>query len=212
MPQLTFLHLAHQELGSEEPWESLAKLTSLQQLRFFQISASGDPSPLSALTGLTSLYLESLKELEAAYGPPFTFSSLQPLSTWQQLEQLHLEGHACVATSLQGLAGLSGLRQLVLKPCAFEGRLKSLEEISPALTEVSIGLQLGLFNLSGIESCTNLEKLSMMNCGVSTLQPLIGLSSLKEVVGSHCGLTSLEGLNNMSLQSLSLTGCADLDR
>jgi hypothetical protein len=62
--QLTSLHLQYVDFGSEDPWGLLAKLTNLQQLDL-SVGASGDPSPLSALTGLSYLDLESY-DLEAA--------------------------------------------------------------------------------------------------------------------------------------------------
>jgi hypothetical protein len=110
MSQLTSLHLVHEDLGNEEPWTVLATLPSLQQLRL-EVISSGDPSPLSALTKLSALRLKS-SQLEANDQAPFSFSSLQPLSTLQQLEVLSLGGQACTATSLQGLAGLSNLKRL----------------------------------------------------------------------------------------------------
>jgi Leucine-rich repeat (LRR) protein len=205
MAQLTALHLINADLGGEEPWEILAKLTSLQQVDFGG-GASGDPSPLSALTRLSSLYLES-SEFGADNEIPFSFSSLQPLSTLQQLEVLRLEGHACAATSLQGLSGLSKLKILEIQFDNNDAMLRSLEGISPGVIECSVVLAPDLVSLAGIESCTSLEKLSLDGCGVSSLQPLHGLSSLMEMKVYGCCLTSLEGLGFMSLHSLSLRDC-----
>jgi Leucine-rich repeat (LRR) protein len=203
MSQLTSLHLALELIEGEEPWASLASLTGLQEL-YLEMSATGDPSPFSALTGLTSLKVWSIDELEQ---PPFRFSSLQPLSTLRQLQVLDLRHSACDATSLQGLAALSNLKQLVLMSCTTLGKLRSLEGISPGLIEFSIGGQSDLLSLAGLECCTSLEKLSLHSCGVSCLQPLRGLGSLKHLKMSRCSVTSLEGLNGMSLQSLSLQSC-----
>jgi hypothetical protein len=97
----------NQDLRNEQPWGLLAELTNVQQLTLI-VSASGDPSPLSALTRLSSLSLRSC-EFEGEEQTPFGFSSLQPLSTLQHLEVLYLGIHACTATSLQGLAGLGNL-------------------------------------------------------------------------------------------------------
>jgi hypothetical protein len=207
MSQLVALDLACEDLLSEEPWGMLAILTSLQQLRL-TVRASGDPSPLSALTRLSSLHLYSL-----GIGPGgqvlFSFSSLQPLSTLQQLEQLHLGHRACAATSLQGLAGLSSLKLLNLD-APFGPGIKSLEGISSGLSEVVLGCARGLPNLDGIEGCASLEQLSLYTCGVSSLQPLMGLSKLKQLFLAKCCLTSLEGLNSTSLESLCLTSCTAL--
>jgi hypothetical protein len=45
---------------------------------------------------------------------------------------------------------------------------------------------------------------------LSSLQPLKGLSSLKEVYVSQCSITSMEGLCSMSLHALSVRGCCSL--
>jgi Leucine-rich repeat (LRR) protein len=207
MSHLTALHLTNEDLGRQEPWGLLAKLTSLQQLSL-NVSANGDPSPLSALTGLTYMSIDSVK-LEEDGPTPFSFSSLQPLSTLQQLEVLQLGCYACAATSLQGLAGLSNLLRLTV--AGYGVKLRSLVGISPRVIDVSIKVAPNLVSLAGIEGCTSMEKLSLMhNSGVSCLQPLKGLSSLKELVVYECALTSLEGLNGLSLQSLSLTYCSSL--
>jgi hypothetical protein len=210
MSQLTGLHLAGEGFETEEPWGSLAKLTGLQELRL-DVSARGDPSPLSALTGLTFLCLHSSQQppqgLEPDGPAPFSLSSLQPLSTLRQLEVLDLGFYACAATSLQGLAGLRKLKQLVLDDC--DG-LVSLEGISPGVISCSIENSAALVSLAGLESCTRMESMTLFACGVSSLQPLQGLSRLEELWVKTCPLSSLEGLNGMSLQSLSLTNCRPL--
>jgi Leucine-rich repeat (LRR) protein len=194
--------------GSEEPWEVLAKLTSLQQLSL-RLNASGDPSSLSALTGLSCLSLQSFAL--GADGPaPFSFSSLQPLSTLQQLEVLHLGYYASAATSLQGLAGLSNLKRLELDNTHAHSSLISLEGISPGVTGLFLTNAPKCVALAGIESCSRMEKLTLDRCGVSSLRSLRGFSSLKEVLVSCCPLASLDGLNSRSLQSLSLLSCGSL--
>jgi hypothetical protein len=206
MSQLVALQLIYQDFEDEEPWGMLAKLTNLQTLGLM-VSASGDPSPLSALTRLSSLAILSLG-LQGDGPAQFSFSSLQPLSTLQQLEELHLGDHACAATSLQGLAGLSKLKLLGVGSAV--RRLKSLDGISPGLIELSIRDAQDLVDLAGIEVCTSLEKLSLSDVNVSSLQPLKGFSSLKEVNLYADKLTSLENLSGISLQSLSLTYCNSL--
>jgi hypothetical protein len=208
MTQLVHLDLPDVVFRSEEPWGLLANVTTLQGLHLGG-SASGDPSPLSALTGLSFLSLES-SQFEADDQTPFSFSSLPPLSTLQQLECLHLESHACAATSLQGLAGLSNLRVLELELEADEGRLRSLEGISPRVVEVSVHYAPNLVSLAGMEGCISLVSLTLGHCGVSSLQPLRGLTSMTELKVYDCCLTSLEGFASMSLQSISLKHCRSL--
>jgi hypothetical protein len=218
MSQLAALDLRHVDIISEDLWDPLAQLTSLQQLSL-AVAASGDPSPLSALTRLSQLMLHSSlpaepEELEAeGFEPspaPFSFSSLQPLSTLQQLEVLHLEGYAChSAMSLQGLAGLSNLKRLSLCFPDSGSKLRSLAGISPAVVELS--LSDAPVGLVGIEGCTRLENLVLDSCpGVFSLQPLRGLSSLKQLEVSGCPLTSLKSLHSTSLHSLTLKFCRSL--
>jgi hypothetical protein len=55
-----------------------------------------------------------------------------------------------------------------------------------------------------------MEELSLQNYGVSSLQPLRGLSAMKELYLLHRCLTSLEGLNSTSLESLNLIYCTSI--
>ena len=112
LSQLTSLSLAV-DCGAEEPWNHLVGLTNLKHLSL-QGAASGDPSLVSALTGLSSLKLHSYGPEHNGLLTPCTFSSLQPLSTLQQLKKLDLSGEACTAVSLHGLAELSRLTTLRL--------------------------------------------------------------------------------------------------
>jgi hypothetical protein len=218
LSQITALHLDREvwveDFEYEEPWGLLATLRSLQELSVRVRADGGDPSQLSALTRLSTLKLHSLwSGALAADGPaPDSFSSLQPLSTLQHLEELYLGEYACAATSLQGLAGLSNLKLRGLESNHTRGNtIITLEGVSPTVKEFSMAFSLDLRDVAGIERCTSLEKLVLHECGVSSLQPLRGLSSVKHLMVSMCPmLSSLEGLNNMSLQSLSLTGCEDL--
>jgi Leucine-rich repeat (LRR) protein len=126
----------------------------------------------------------------------------------QQLKVLHLRRHACAATSLQGLAELKNLELLELKCYGDqEGMLRSLKGISPGVTELTISSASDLVSLAGIEGCKSMEDLSLHQCCVSSWRPVRGLSSLKQLEVVNCALTSLEGLYNMTLQSLTLTCC-----
>jgi hypothetical protein len=209
MSRLTTLHLERESFGSEEPWGVLAKLTSLQHLSL-GVRAIGDASPLSEVTRLSSLHLQSV--WHEGDGPvPFSLSSLQPLSTLQQLEELYLWDHACAATSLQGLAGLSNLKVLELEFDYFGSKLRTLEGISPAVVQLTATDAPDLVSLAGIEGCASMKKLTLNRCGVSSLQSLQGLGSLEQLEISGCGLlANLEGLNSVSLQSLHVTDCSSL--
>jgi Leucine-rich repeat (LRR) protein len=208
MSQLTSLFLKCEDVSGEELWSPLAKLTDLKQLSLAVI-AHGDPSPLSALTELSYLEVGSLEWYGEDVPAPFSFSSLEPVSTLQQLEVLQLGGYACAATSLQGLAGLSKLKLLGILS-AHPGSLRSLQGISTGVMQLTIMNEPDLVSLAGIEGCTSLQMLSLESCGVSSLQPLRGLSSMEQLMVVECFNTSLEGMNCMSLQSLCFRQCSSL--
>jgi hypothetical protein len=205
--QLTCLHLCHEDLTREQPWDHLAHLTSLEEL-YVDVSASGDPSPLLALTRLSSLYVDSR---DGGHDNPSSFSSLQPLSAFQQLQRLHLGHHACTATSLQGLAVLRHLHWLELK--CITGRLQSLEGIGSGVTKLLLNQVSDIGSLAGIEACSNMKDLTLRNLDVSSLQPLESLSSMESLDTCNCCLKSLESLSGMpttSLTSLDLSHCGSL--
>jgi hypothetical protein len=214
MSQLRTLHLRGEHFEDHESWDLLANLTSLQQLSLLWCT-SGDPSPVSALTRLTSLTIHTWDPWDQVNVlAPFSFSNLQPLSTLQQLEVLYLGGRACAATSLQGLAGLSNLKVLTIdfdSDGSWGGMLRSLDGISPGVVEFTVlHHHPNLLSLAGIECCTSMEKLSLRWCGVSSLQPLRGLSSLKSLEVIYCdGLSSLQPLSQLGegLQMLEVSGC-----
>ena len=174
LTQLTLLSVGNSDFGAEEPWIHLAQLTNLKQLSL-KVAASGDPSPLSALIGLSYLKLRSS---ERGLLDPWTFSSLQPLSTLQQLEELVLSDKACSATSLNGLAELSKLKAVKLEA----PEMKTLAGVSAGLTSLAIDDAPGLHSLAGIEHLQGLQDLSMRESGVTSLQPLAALGSLEKAV------------------------------
>jgi hypothetical protein len=79
---------------TECPWRTLASLVSLQKLTLGNFVAFGDPSALSALTGLISLEVSRDPGRDVGYA----FSTLQPLRTLQALEDLDVQ--LCTAISL----------------------------------------------------------------------------------------------------------------
>ena len=211
--QLTSLSLGIFHFGDEEPWIHLAQLTNLKQLAL-RGAASGDPSPLSALTGLSSLELSSFEEaVQGALAQdgvliPCTLSSLQPLSTLQQLKKLILIGEVCSATSLHGLAELNRLDTLRLH-APF---LKSLEGASSSLTSLAMYYPTQLDSLAGIELLQGLHELRMVRSGVTSLHPLAALGSLGDlwIGGRFASLAGLEGNLCTCLHSLLLDRCGQL--
>ena len=163
----------------EEPWVSLASLTGLSRLSLV-IVTHGDPSPLSALTGLRSLSV-GRRSYPPHGGPPFTFSSLQPLSTMLQLECLNLF-QCCAASSLEGLSGLPSLRDLGISGSE---ELSSLEGLSTSLTSLQLDFLGGLTSMAGVGAAVGLQHLSIRCCNLTSLQSLASLKCLATLVISE---------------------------
>ena len=204
LTKLTGLTLSKYDFSSEEPWPALAALTSLKDLQLV-VAAHGDPSLLSALTSLTSLYISSGRSQQAGdNAPPFRFSSLRPLSTMQQLVKLKMDGTGIAAIrKMAGLESLSSLQDLnmywhgdaslrrlsglsslsCLRICDMGAsrssyslaRLKGIQGFSNCLKSLTLIRCMALRSLSGIESLTGLQNLGFESCGVTSLQPLLGL-------------------------------------
>ena len=213
LSHLTSLSMEDADFGAAEPCIHLAGLTNLKQLSFW-VATSGDPSSLSALTGLSSLELCSYEPavqdapVQGDLPSSCTFSSLQPLSTLQQLVQLELVDQACSATSLHGLAELSKLQAVSLDA----PMLRSLIGISTGLTSLAIDSALQLDSLAGIEHLQGLQGLSMCSSGVTSLHPLAALGSLEDLCigGRFTSLSGLEGNLGSCLRSLRLESCRQL--
>ena len=182
LSQLTSLKLANVDFGAEEPWIHLGALTNLKQLSLW-VAASGDPCPLSALTGLSFLDLQSYGPVHNGLLTPCTFSSLQPLSTLQQLKELKLHNKAYSGISLHGLAELRKLETLTLGA----PMLKSLEGLSTGLTSLTLKAAPQLVSLAGIEGLTALQQLKFYECGLTSLQPVGQLvGGLRKLDVTYC--------------------------
>ena len=209
LSQLTSLSLDKYDFGDEAPWIHLAGLTNLKNL-FLRVAASGDPSPLSVLTRLSSLELQSLKlgGWQGGLPVPCTFSSMQPFSTMPQLVELVLKEEACSATSLHGLAGLSRLTTLRL----MAPMLKSLEGVSTGLSTLFIYGAQQLESLAGVEPLQGLQGITVLRTGVTSLHPLAALGSLGDlhIGGAFTSLAGLEGNICLRLHSLNLEYCWQL--
>ena len=208
LSHLTKLHIQNEDFTAEDLWGPLAGLRNLKQLSL-EVAASGDPAPLSALTALSSL---QLRNPNIGGVPRFSFSSLQPLSTLQQLEVLELHQRACTSTSLQGLGGLSKLTRLVL---AHANNLVSLDGVSTSLRSLSITDATALECLTAVEPLSLIEELDFNDCdSLASLPSLASLGRLTSLLLFDCdSLSSLEGLEGAAstcLRSLRLLSCQNL--
>jgi Leucine-rich repeat (LRR) protein len=205
LSRLRELEIEHARLDIESPWAVLGSLVSLRKLALRHVYAHGDPSPLSALTGLTSLIVSKDDEVP----PGYTFRTLQCLSTLQQLEELDLS-NCCSATSLEGLGGLGKLGSLSI---SYSSELCSLAGASTSLTSLALGGVRRLSSMVGLENLVQLQHLEVADCGIASLLQLTALTNLQtlEVTG-ELSLLSLEGIEGLrdSLKTLRLEGCEGL--
>ena len=209
LTQLTSLSINYYHLSNQQPWVTIASLSNLKQLECC-VNALEDPSPISALTRLSSLSLSSLFQ-------SYTLKRLQPFSTLKQLEVLRLSDTVCSATSLHGLEPLCSLRDLELY-CDRE--LVSLHGLAAGVTRLALKgpRAKAVRSLDGIEAAAgSLQELELSAAGVTSLLPLATFSSLRvlKIEGdrcSGCGLTSLAGLEGLgsSLQVLTAYNCTTL--
>ena len=219
LTKLTKLTIEYYSLTVEEPWPALAALSSLKHLQL-AVYARGDPSPLSALTGLTSLSIS----IEEGHGDDpliSSFSSLQPLSTMQQLVTLDLKAAACPAlTSLHGLAGLSNLLRVSVNHTNIKAwALRSLEGLPGGVEDVSLTGFDAVESMAGLESLSCLRSLETDWSGDASFQRLSGLSGLSSLIIRDCTLSQgtgsllclggIEGLGNC-LKELELKDCSSL--
>ena len=218
---LTSLEFSLGSPSTDSFWVSLAALTGLQKLQC-RFRPSHDPSPLLTFTNLTFLHLswyerEYVWPAELVGGPESSsFSSLQPLSTLQQLQVLKLEEGTCTATSLQGLAGLVNLQKVEV--CCKE--LESLQGLSPAVTSLRVMYIQGarpLGSLAGIETGTSLQELDVSCGGLTSLQGLATLSNLRAVSisssvldGDNSSTLEVFQASSSCLRSLSITNACGL--
>jgi hypothetical protein len=216
LSRLRELELDHARLETESPWAPLASLVSLQELRLWHVYAHGDPSPLLALTGLTSLLVIEDHDDEHYGGNDdplgFTFSTLQPLSTLQQLQRLDFDGGCFTASSLEGLSGLNRLASLRM---SYNSELCSLAGASTSLTSLSLCGMKGLSSMVGLADLVQLEHLEIRcRCGIKSLLCLTALTNLHslEVIEEHdiVNLRGIEGVKG-SLTSLELEACFRLE-
>lgn len=185
LTRLTHLSLESGE-PMAEPWAALAAQTGLQHLTC-SINTTGDAAPLSMLTGLTSLHLDPCGT-RSIY-----MSNLQSITALRQLQKLTLVDFS--TTSLHDLGGLSSLRQVRLWGST---SFVSLEGLNPTgLTSLSLGALPQVSSLAGLSWLQCLQELRVEGgVGITSLEPLSQLASLRALDISNLELPSLAGVGN----------------
>ena len=107
--------------------------------------------------------------------------------------------------SVRFLSGLTYLKELTLTDCRFTA--SDLEVIAsiPMLQKLTLA-ECGLSTISGLEKAQNLTYLNLRNNTVRNLEPITGLVKLQELDLQHNALTSLTALSGMtSLETLNIS-------
>ncbi len=200
---LTYLDLDNNQIGDLSPLSSLAGLTHL----YLNDNQIADVSPLASLVELTGLSLRGNQ-----------ISDASPLATLTKLTELWLQDNPMDDTSalavltklippdLDGAERVAvfpdenleaAIREAIDKP---EGPIYAAD--LEALTSLSAPGR-GITNLTGLDSCVNLERLELHDNQISNLSSLADLTSLTELrlddnqirsVSSLASLTSLPRL------------------
>ena len=179
MAQLRHLELSNESTAFQ--MEDLSILSGMTQLEYLRLDADG----ISSFQGM-----EQLANLKEAYfwGSSATYLDLAPLAGLTKLQILRLPGRSggsgIAPYNGDGLAGLSGLRELTM-----DSAVQSLEPLRnlTGLTKLSIGGN----------SCPG---------AFQSLEPLSGLTGLKNLVLNLPSLTDLSPLSSLTgLQSANIT-------
>ena len=214
--------LRHLELGNESTafqMRDLSVLSGLVNLEYLRVDADG----LESFHGM-----EQLANLKEAYfyGSSAIYQDVSPLAGLTQLQILRLPdrsgGSGQAPYSADGLAGLSGLRELTMGSAA-----RSLEPLRnlTGLTKLSIAGNAcpeAFQSLEPLSGLTGLQSLDVQFCRstVIDLAPLAGLTQLSSLsvesfspsdpVENLSALSGLTGLKNLVLNLPSLTDLSPL--
>lgn len=127
--------------------------------------------------------------------------NLQDLTYLPYAERLTITNHTL--DTVDFLTSLSNLKDLNLTGCRFSPRDLEIIAGLPNLVRLTIA-DCGLSTLAGLEQAQYLTYLDMSNNTVRNLEPLSGLTNLQTLKMSHNALTSLNAIST-------LTGLTELD-
>lgn len=127
--------------------------------------------------------------------------NLQDLTYLPYAERLTITNHTL--DTVVFLTSLSNLKDLNLTGCRFSPRDLAIIAGLPNLVRLTIA-DCGLSTLAGLEQAQYLTYLDMSNNTVRNLEPLSGLTNLQTLKMSHNALTSLNAIST-------LTGLTELD-
>jgi len=168
----------------------LANLKKLQGLTL-PLVESGDLSPLTELTALTSLSISDGRKEDAV---PY---DLSPLSALTELTYLSIGGgHFGEFYDLSPLANLTRLEILYLPP-----RVDDISALSnlTSLFDLSVNNANNLTDISALENLTSLRRLSLQRCSkIYDITPLAGLVNLRYLDLTVTGVTNVQALAGMS--------------
>lgn len=117
------------------------------------------------------------------------------LTKMPYLKHLEITGHTL--DSLRFLSSLNELEELTLSKCHFKSEELSVIAALPNLKRLTIS-DCGLSTIAGLERAQNLEYLNLSNNTIRNLEPLSNLMKLQEIDLQHNALTSLNALSVLS--------------
>lgn len=134
---------------------------------------------------------------------PSQVYTLEDLSKLTNLETLTIQN--LPNGSLADLEGLTKLKELNISGCRFAAsELRVLEKL-PSLQKLKIS-DCGLSTIADLENVTGLTYLDISNNTIRNLEPLAGMTNLRELYMQLNAITSLEVLTNMyDLEKLNIS-------
>ena len=187
-------------------------------IRAVAIDESGLVSPLSSITYTVGGVIEEVSFTDAAvdaairqlisvdeeevlytnmlwdiheFTVPDGAMNLQDLVHLSYLEKLTVQNQTLDSVSF--LTGLPNLKELILTDCRFSaGELDTIAAI-PALERLTLS-NCGLSTIAGLESAQKLTHLDLSNNTIRNLTPLAGLTTLRSLNLGHNAVTVLDSL------------------
>jgi hypothetical protein len=134
MPSLRELSFAETKLRSEQEWQAMGMLSTLEHLELFYLRSGITDAHIAHLSGLHRLKYLSISSDEGYGSSDITDKALAHISKLKALEHLSLSGAKITEQGLQQFAELPALRHITFENCEVsEDSLQRLKEKLPAL-------------------------------------------------------------------------------
>ena len=145
-----------------------------------------------------------------SFALPANAQHIDDLSKLTYLNELVIEGQTF--DSLRFLSSLKELTDLTLRGCRFHPEDLAIIAALPNLRRLSLN-DCGLSTISGLDKSQNLTALDLGNNTIRNLEPLASMMKLQEINLEHnalTGLTSLSGLTDLTTLNVSYNSLTSL--